>query len=414
MRILAVTNLYPNPWQPHRAAFNRQHFRLMAVEHAVRVIAPIAWTDEWAGRNKAALPPDRRIICDGLVVEHPRYIFPPRILRGWYGHLFRRSVRSFFQRAVAEFKPDVIFAPWAYPDGWAAVELGHRAGLPVVLKVVGSDIALLPNFPARRKGTAQAMRKADWVIAVSQDLAKKVVALGADPARLSVVYCGINSNVFHPGSKEAAKAKLGLEAGQKMLLSIGNLVSVKGHDVLIDACAQMAREQNDFKCHIIGQGPLKAQLEKQIASRGLEGRVELLGAMPHDQLADWYRACDLFVLPSHSEGVPNVLLEAAACGAPFVASRVGGIPEIAHIAPSILAPPADPSRLAQSINAGLGGHFDSIVSTAVRSVRDVGETVAELAGVLGNVVEIHRQRSAAMPRVRWTRKYGSPALSSLH
>src|SRR5437667_11460387 len=101
MRILTLTNLYPNPFQPHRAPFNRQQLRELAARHAVSVIAPIAWTDELAARwrGKAPLPVDRRVTCDGIPVEHPRYVFPPKALRGWYGHLFRRSVRRPFERA---------------------------------------------------------------------------------------------------------------------------------------------------------------------------------------------------------------------------------------------------------------------------------------------------------------------------
>lgn len=72
------------------------------------------------------------------------------------------------------------------------MDLGHRAGLPVVVKVVGSDIAELPKFPARRKQTVETLKKADWVIAVSQDLAKKVIAMGANPSRVTALHHGID------------------------------------------------------------------------------------------------------------------------------------------------------------------------------------------------------------------------------
>ena len=80
MRILAVTNLYPNPYDPIRATFNRQQFQALAAQHAVRVICPIAWTEELAGRRTGvpALPKDRRATVDGIPVDYPRYYFPPR------------------------------------------------------------------------------------------------------------------------------------------------------------------------------------------------------------------------------------------------------------------------------------------------------------------------------------------------
>src|SRR5262249_10286840 len=132
MRVLILTNLYPNPYQPTRAVFNRQQFRALAEQHALRIIAPLSWVDELAGRarGKGKLP--RQLCCDGIPVEHPRYFYPPRSLRGWHGHCYRRSVRSAFRRAVTEFCPDIVLASWAYPDGWAAVHLARQAGLPVV------------------------------------------------------------------------------------------------------------------------------------------------------------------------------------------------------------------------------------------------------------------------------------------
>lgn len=357
LRILALTNLYPSPVDPGRAPFNRQQLRVLASRHAVSVIAPVSWTQELAARRRHApvLPKDRRAQCDGIPVEHPRYLFPPRVLRGWYGHFFRGSVRRAFERAVREFRPDVVYAPWAYPDGWAAVDLGHRAGLPVVIKVHGSDVLTLDDYPGRRRGTTEALRRADGVIAVSRDLAGRVIRLGADPGRVEVIYDGIDRRLFHPGPAQAARLRLGLGAGEPLILYVGRLVPIKGLDVLVDACARLSREGSRFACCLIGEGPLRPALAQQIARQGLAGRVRLLGGLPHEQLPDWYRAADVFVLPSHSEGVPNVLMEAMACGTPFVASRVGGIPEIAHLGAGELVPAGDAPSLARALVHCLSG-----------------------------------------------------------
>src|SRR5205807_2497244 len=83
MRTLVLTNLYPNPFQPTRATFNRQQLRALAARHPVEVISPIAWADELAARWKGhpSLPRDRRVVCDGIPVEHPRYLYTPKVLR---------------------------------------------------------------------------------------------------------------------------------------------------------------------------------------------------------------------------------------------------------------------------------------------------------------------------------------------
>ena len=208
MRVLALTNLYPNPRQPHRATFNRHQLRILGERTPVRIIAPIAWTDEWRlGRLDS-----RRREQDGLLVEHPRYWFPPRLFRGSYGRCFEASVRAAFRRAVVEFRPEIIFAPWAYPDGWAAGRLAHAAGLPCVVQVHGSDVLLLDEHPARRRPTAEALRSADGIVAVSQDLANRVVELGADRDRVRVIYDGVDPGIFRPGAKDDARARLGISS----------------------------------------------------------------------------------------------------------------------------------------------------------------------------------------------------------
>jgi glycosyltransferase involved in cell wall biosynthesis len=351
VRILALTNLYPNRFQPNRAPFIRHKLRVLSEWHDLRVIAPIAWTDELSARwhGIPPTPNGRPVIHDGLAVEHPRYYFPPRVMRRFYGHFFLASVRRTFQRALRDFVPDLVFAPWAFPDGWAATRLARQAGLPVVIMVHGSDILLLDRFPDKRAPTFQAVRSADSVIAVSQDLANHLIRGGVAKDRVHVIYDGVDPNVFHPGNKAAARERLGISNRDQLILFIGNLVPVKAVDVLLDACGMLMRKGIAFRLCIIGHGVLKAALQRQAERLEIAERVTFQGSLPQQQLPDWYRAADLFVLPSHSEGVPNVLLEASACRTPYVASSVGGIPEIAHLGLSKLVPPGDADKLATAM-----------------------------------------------------------------
>ncbi|MDB5309376.1 MAG: family glycosyltransferase [Gemmataceae bacterium] len=388
MRILVLTTLYPNPFQPTRATFNRQQVRALAAGHSVDVISPISWVDELGARRKGApaLPRDRTVACDGIPVKHPRYLYPPKVLRNWYGHFFRRSVRAAFERTCAAVRPDVVLAPWAYPDGWAAVELGGRAGVPVVIKVHGCDIlcggAGLDSDPPRMRRTADALRRADGVIAVSRHLADIVIRLGASPDRVHVVYDGIDPTVFHPAPLAEARARLALPLDAPMILFVGNLVPVKGIEVLLDACSLLARRGAKFTANLIGQGPLKGALEAQVQRLGLGAHVRLRGGLPHHQLGDWFRAATVFALPSYSEGVPSVLLEAAACGTPFAASRVGGIPEIAHLAPSRLVSPGDPAALADALASSFAARETPPPRAALTSW---AESAAALARALESV-----------------------------
>jgi glycosyltransferase involved in cell wall biosynthesis len=400
MRVLMLTNLYPNPLQPHRANHVRQQFRLVAEQHDVMVISPVAWTVELAARHRGQrLPPERRAKFDGVPIDYPRYWFTPKVLRGWYGRFFRWSVRDAFQRALADFRPELVYAPWAYPDGWAAVQLGHRAGLPVVLKVVGSDVLLLSKYPRRERGTLEALRQADAVIAVSRDLAERLTDYGIDPRKVHVVYDGVDPTLFHPGPRAEARSRIDLPGNEPLLLFVGNLVPVKGLDILIEACGRLADRGAAFTCLLVGQGPLQPQIERQARRRGLEGRVRFMGSVPNDRLPDWYRAASVVVLSSHSEGVPNVLLEAAACGTPFVASRVGGIPEIAHLGPSRLVPPGDPGLLAEAVAAFFAGEAAQSVNSTV-SVRSRAESAVALIGVFEQILVSHREGTSTLQPAR--------------
>lgn len=379
MRILAVTNLYPTPYQPQRAAYNRQYFAaLERTEHSIRVIAPIAWTDEWAARRggKPHLPGGRFLQSGGIPVEYPRYWFTPRVLRGCYGWFYRNSIQTVFERAILQFQPDVVLASWAYPDGWAAACLGHRARLPVVINVVGSDVLLAQGV--RRRRTAEALRRADGVWAVSQDLANHVLDMGVEQRKVRVIYNGVDTQRFSPGDQHAARARLGLplEENRRLVLFVGNLVPVKGLDVLIAALTEVRSAGIEFECRLIGEGPLQGALRRQAAAAGIGDRVTFVGPVAHEGLADWFRAADVVVLPSRSEGVPNVLLEAAACGTPYVASRVGGIPEIAGTSRNVLVPPDNASALAEGLIQALAGHCSTAMSAPARSFDDAANEVA--------------------------------------
>lgn len=396
MRILALTNLYPNPVQPHRASFNRHQFRLLSERHALQVIAPTLWVDEWqqGKRSGVRIPAPRRVVNEGIVVDHPRYWYTPKLLRGFYGHFFKASVKKTFDRAVEEFAPDLVFSPWTYPDGWAAVQLAHRHGLPAVIQVHGSDVRQLDQFGAREGGTRQALEQADGVVAVSAELARRVVGLGAAEDSVRVIIDGVDKQVFHPGPRDDARRQLGLDPQLRHLLFIGNLLDVKGVDILLQAGRILQGKRSDWQLHLIGDGKRRAALVRLAESLDVAERVVFHGSLPHHTLPTWLQAADLFVLPSRSEGIPNVLLEASACGTPYVASAVGGIPEIAALGASRLVPPEQPAVLAEAIGAML----DAPPAPPASGPRDRTQAVEALSSFLEETRQRHVARSVSHHR----------------
>jgi glycosyltransferase involved in cell wall biosynthesis len=147
-----------------------------------------------------------------------------------------------------------------------------------------------------------------------------------------------------------AREALGLPGNRPIVLWVGRMVPVKGLDVLLEAWAAVLRTIPTALLVLVGEGDERAALERRAASLG--DSVRFAGARPHAELADWYRAADLLVLPSRSEGVPNVLLEALACGTPFVASDVGSVASLAT--PECEVVPAEsPRALAGAIARAL-------------------------------------------------------------
>jgi glycosyltransferase involved in cell wall biosynthesis len=223
---------------------------------------------------------------------------------------------------------------------------------------------------------------------VSQDLAGKATELGVDPHRVNVVYDGVDETVFQPGDQSDARNKLGL-GSDPMVLFVGNLVPVKGTWVLLQACSQLISQGVNLTCHIIGDGPLRRDIASYIRVHKLQDRISLHGSLPHHELPDWFRAANALILPSFSEGVPNVLLEAMACGTPFVASRVGGIPEIAHLGRNRLVPPGDARILAEAIGSFLTNPSPPTSLSRV-PMRSHAQSASEIAGVFERVLEARR------------------------
>lgn len=389
MRILVITSLYPRPAHELIAPFNRWQIRALAAHHAVRMVVPVPWTERVRDLRRRHVTPKIFENTDGLRVSCPTYYYPPRILEHHWGRCYARSIRGTVAAVVQEFRPDVLLGCWAHPDGWAAVQLGRAAGLPVVIKVAGSDVLVTTRKPRRRERVAEALRAADGVIAVSHDLAQHVIGLGAAEAKVAVIPEGIDQELFCPADQKTARQRLGLPADGHMILFVGNLLLSKGAGVLLEACAQLRDRGRVVRCHLVGQGKNQPRLLRLMERWRLHDCVRLEGARPQTELPDWYRAADVVTLPSYSEGVPNALREALACGRPFVATAVGGVPELAG-AHSRLVPPGDASALADALAAVLE-HPPAVDARVVGRLNISWEESGDLlAERLATAVAVHR------------------------
>lgn len=238
--------------------------------------------------------------------------------------LLYRAVLPVIRRLFAEGPGfDAIDAHYLYPDGVAAVWLGHRLGLPVVLTARGTDVSLIPQFARPRKLILQAVAGAAAVIAVSAALQQALVEIGAPAGKITVLRNGVDTTLFRPPDDRAA-ARAALSFVRPTLISVGLLIERKGHHRTIQAMTRLP----DFDLIILGDGPERDRLSALVGRLGLGDRVRLAGSRPHAELPLWYGAADASVLSSSREGWANVLLESMACGTPVVASPIWGNPEV--------------------------------------------------------------------------------------
>lgn len=393
MRLLLITNVFPSPLHPTKGVFNLELVRALRQKNEVSVICPIAWTDELLGcRRGHSIPSGRSQLLDGARIIYPRFYFLPKTLRRYYGHFMWQSVQRVLRRQLLDFRPEAVIAYWAHPDGQVAVRAARLAGVPAVVMVGGSDVLLLTGRSARRRCVLKVLQNADAIVAVSNSLRDRLIEFGIAPAKVQVVERGVDTSVFHPGNRDEARRNLGLTFRGSVLVWVGRMVPVKGLDVLLRSCGELRKRGVDFHLCLVGDGPLRAALAEQAKSEGVADLVHFPGAVAHHQLPDWYRAADVFVLPSRSEGVPNVLRECIACGIPYVASRVGGIPELGIPGCNLLVPPEDPNALADALCASLektGRRAEPRIQS-IPSLRDWAGSAEGITGVLRALIDAPR------------------------
>lgn len=345
MKVLVITNLFPNALEPVRGAFNRQQVIELSKLCELKVIAPLP------------LHYDKRIpdteVIDDIAVCHPRYFMTPKIGRSLYGYFFYLSLVRKVKALQKSFDFDMIYATWAYPDGFGSYLIAKALKKPIVIKVHGSDINIYTKYFLRRKLIVHALKNSNAVIAVSNALKDSLVSLGVPQNHVVVVPNGINTDVFKPLPQTKCREELGLPAGRKIVLFIGNLVPVKGVSYLIEAFTQLVGS-SDVMLVILGDGNQKEELIGKADALHLKERVVFMGRQPHDRIPLWMNACDIFCLPSMNEGCPNVILEALACGKQVVATKVGGIPEIiTSEEQGVLVPPGNADALANALEQAL-------------------------------------------------------------
>jgi glycosyltransferase involved in cell wall biosynthesis len=381
MRVLAITNLFPNARQPNRGVFNLQQFAALSQCCDLRVVAPIAfqpWRDGWT----RPVPYEEQ--WQDLPTRHPFFLYTPGFGRALHASLMYLSVRRSVLQVAREFQPDVLLAPWAYPDAVAAALLARKLRRPWVAEVLGSDINVMAAEPLRRAQIRWALRQASCTMAVSRALKERLVEIGVPGNTVRVLHNGVDVHRFQIADQAQARQSLALPLDRRIVLFVGNLLRSKGAGDLLEAARTLVVDRDSAPLVVlVGAGDDREWLDAHVQQYGLAEHVQLVGARPHAEIPRWIAAADLLCLPSHREGCPNVVLEALACGRPVVASAVGSVPDLIDVYCGAVVPPQAPEDLAAALRTVLSREWSA---TALRA-RVAGLTWEENARTLAGELQ---------------------------
>jgi len=268
------------------------------------------------------------------------------------GRFLHATLRSQVRQIQAQNPVRLIHAHAALPCGQAAMLLARDLGIPFVVTVHGLDAYFtrqVPGWLGRlcSEASKDVYSAAARVICISEQVARRVREGLSGAANVSVVYNGVDSSLFSPALTQLG----GATPANPVILSVGNLIPIKGHELLLRAVAAITPSHPKVQCRIIGDGSERGRLQELARDLRIEGRVNFLGRRPRSEVAAEMKECAVFALPSWYEGLGCVYLEAMSAERPAIACRGQGIEEIIrHGENGWLIEPRDLDDLTDALN----------------------------------------------------------------
>ncbi len=316
MHVLTLTPFYPTAEDDASGCFIAEsvaELQRQGIESSVIAVQPIHHSHP--GPDPKAPPATRK----------KYFCLPGNPGLSSAGQFLHAALKFHVRQLHAQHPISLIHAHAALPCGQAAMRLAKDLAIPFVVTVHGLDAfstRQVPGWFGRRcsAGSEDVYVAAARVICISEQVARRVREGISDRVRASVVYNGVDSSLFKPAGGSAV--------ANEVILSIGNLIPIKGHDLLLKSVAAIATGHPQVQCRIIGDGPEHARLQQLARELHIEDRVHFLGRRPRREVAAAMRDCTLFALPSWYEGLGCVYLEAMSAERPSIACRDQGIEEV--------------------------------------------------------------------------------------
>ncbi|WP_026573433.1 teichuronic acid biosynthesis protein TuaC [Bacillus sp. UNC438CL73TsuS30] len=348
MKALWITSVYPSGCQPGSGVFHEtqvQALHRLGVE--VTVISPVPRSLTFIRNFRKADKANKQIPAvyerNGVKVYRPNYLALPGQLR-WAQP--DRRIAAAVLKTIEDYglAPDLIHAHFAMPSGGAARIVASEKGLPWILTLHGSDVNVYPHYSSSaKKAFLQSVNMADSVLTVAENLQRKTKELaGRESAVLPI---GIDLSQFQQPeqTKQQMRRMLGLPEDKKIITFVGRLTEAKG---VFELAQTLKFLSNEVAIVFVGDGPAKDKLSR---NPEFNSRLFITGQVANESVRDYLFASDLFALPSYTEGMPTVVLEAIALKIPVICTAVGGVPELFGEHRDLLIEPKSVSSLVQRI-----------------------------------------------------------------
>lgn len=342
MKVAIISHLYPNLSHPASGTFIRSYFLGLNLLFQAQMIVPavraIPFTNRWKYTHSPFLTADEAIRL--YYLSFPGGRFP-----GVVSQTLTRSLAAYLKH----LNVDLIHIHWLYPDGLAIPGIRKKLNKPVILSIHGSDWYNTRNNPKLGKLLEKSLHSADKILTVGTKLRKDIqLAYPGLEDRLHVTFNPIDLQKFTPpDSRMEAVRKMGWDPGKKHLLCVANITYEKGIDILLEAAEKLRNE--NLLLHILGNVPISPYSREIVSRISREDNIVLHEPVTHDAITDYYKACDLFVLPSRREGFGISVAEAIACGKPVIATKCGGPEDIVTNENGFLVDIDAPEQIAECI-----------------------------------------------------------------
>lgn len=374
MRVLTLTPFYPTAIDDAQGCFIAEPLRAteaLGIQNVVFAVQPFY----------------RKTVNPSLAAPKASWVRYLSLPSAWGlstagAFLFARLL-PMIRRLHRESPIDIIHAHAPLPAGHAARLLSRELKIPFVVSVHGLDAFSTEQVRGVPGGWCERVSRsvymgADRVLCISNRVREEVEER-APGAKTLVVYNGVDTTMFSPGP----------EGSDVVILSVGNLIPIKGHDVLIRSFAKAAEKHSTARLEIIGTGPEQNRLAELAGSLGIANRVVFLGRQSRKQVAEAMQRCTIFALPSRYEGLGCVYLEGMASGKPVIACRGQGIEEIIQSGKNgLLGEPGGVEQLAHALRGLLETpSLREQIGAAARQTMLHGFTLADQAQQLVAVYE---------------------------